>query len=561
MLVAVVGSGAGGLTAIKCCKEEGLDVVCYERSDNIGGLWRYRDQDEEGLASVTKSTVINTSKELTSYSDFPPPEQFPNYMHNSSMFVYLKMYAEKFDLVACIKFHHRVESIVPADDYRQTGRWKITVVDLKTREERCSTVDAVMVCTGHHVFPNMPTFAGQEKFKGVITHTHSYKKPREFEDKRVVVVGAGNSAGDAAVETSLVAKQVYLSTRRGCWVMHRVAENGKPYDDIFTTRLNNLMISLLPLSLSSSMMESVLNRRFDHEKYQLKPKHRFLQQHPMTNDALPNRILSGTVIVKGDIKHFQENGVLFEGDSEITEVDSVILATGYEIKFPFLSKEILDTTENRVQLYKFIFPPHLKHPTLAMVGLFQSLGGGFPIAELQCRWIVQLLRKNLALPSEQEMKKDVRRQLENIRRRYYDSKRNTIQVDYINYADELASLIGAKPNFFKMFFNDNELFRALMTGPSLPYQYRLQGPHKWSKARHTILSYSHRADCPLQTRFKNIKRKQKHFSYVRFTFLIVFVAFVFLNLFVENSWLWQHSPSFPYFAYPIGVLKNYTTGS
>ncbi|XP_067118653.1 flavin-containing monooxygenase 5-like [Centruroides vittatus] len=529
MRVAVIGAGVCGLGAIKGCKEEGLDVVCYERSDDIGGLWRYRDSDEEGLASVTKSTIINSSKEMTAVSDFPPPKEYPNYMHNTMMFKHIRLYAEKFDLMPHIKFHHRVERIVRADDYDSTGKWTIASVNSKSKEEREETVDAVMVCTGHHVFPNIPTFAGQEKFRGRITHTHSYKTPNEFEGKRVVVVGAGNSAGDAAVETSSVAQKVYLSTRRGCWVMHRVGENGRPIDDALTTRFLNILFNLVPLSLSSWYMERYLNKAFDHETYQLKPKHRFLQQHPMVNDALPNRILSGTVTVKGDIERFEENGVLFKGDSEVTEVDRVILATGYQIKFPFLDKKIVDTADNRVELYKFVYPPHLKHPTLGIMGLVQSVGGGFPIGEMQIRWFVQVLVKKVPFPSEQEMRKDIEKQLRAIKKRYYDAKRHTIQVDYINYLDELASLIGAKPDFAKMFFTDPKLFWALMTGPSLPYQYRLRGPHSWSEARETILGYPQRVVAPLQTRHKATKKVENH-SILAYSVIFVVIVFLFSKI-------------------------------
>ncbi len=77
------------------------------------------------------------------------------------------------------------------------------------------TFSGVAICIGHHNVRNMPTFKGQEKFKGRIMHTHSLKKADGFEDKTVVVVGIGNSATDAAVELSTVTKQVYISTR---WV-------------------------------------------------------------------------------------------------------------------------------------------------------------------------------------------------------------------------------------------------------------------------------------------------------------------------------------------------------
>ena len=85
MRVAVIGSGVSGLAAIKCCLDEGLEPVCFERSDQIGGLWRYKDEPEDGQGCVMKSTVINTSKEMMSFSDFPIPDRYPNFMHNSQV--------------------------------------------------------------------------------------------------------------------------------------------------------------------------------------------------------------------------------------------------------------------------------------------------------------------------------------------------------------------------------------------------------------------------------------------------------------------------------------------
>jgi dimethylaniline monooxygenase (N-oxide forming) len=78
-------------------------------------------------------------------------------------------------------------------------------------------------------------------------------------------------------------------------------------------RFNNLIKSLLPFSMVCSMIESRMEQRINHVIYQLKPKHRILSQHPCVNDALPNAILSGAVIVKGDIDYFTEYGVVFKG--------------------------------------------------------------------------------------------------------------------------------------------------------------------------------------------------------------------------------------------------------
>ena len=84
--IAVIGAGASGMTAVKACLEQGLDVVVFEKTNYTGGLWRYQENvDQNGIASVMKSTIINSSKEMSAFSDFPPPDEFPNYMHNTKM--------------------------------------------------------------------------------------------------------------------------------------------------------------------------------------------------------------------------------------------------------------------------------------------------------------------------------------------------------------------------------------------------------------------------------------------------------------------------------------------
>lgn len=106
--IAVIGAGPSGLTAIKACKEEGMAVVCFEKTDSFGGRWCYRKTHVPGISSVMKSTVSIHSKEMNAFSDFPPPLSFPNYLHHSKMLEYLRLYAETFDLFRHIKYHQEV---------------------------------------------------------------------------------------------------------------------------------------------------------------------------------------------------------------------------------------------------------------------------------------------------------------------------------------------------------------------------------------------------------------------------------------------------------------------
>ena len=68
--------------------------------------------------------------------------------------------------------------------------------------------DGVMVCNGHYAEPDIPSFEGESIFRGRRLHAIDYRTPADFEGKRVVVVGLGNSSADIAVELSRVCSQV-----------------------------------------------------------------------------------------------------------------------------------------------------------------------------------------------------------------------------------------------------------------------------------------------------------------------------------------------------------------
>ncbi|XP_077519647.1 flavin-containing monooxygenase 5-like [Amblyomma americanum] len=497
--VAVLGAGPSGLAAAKSCLEAGLEPVVFDQADGLGGLWRFRQDSAPGQPSVMRTTVINSSKELTAFSDFPPPAHFPNYMHHSVLLEYLQMYAQHFRLTDKILFGRQVVRLTPAHDYEHSGRWEVAVKELRSGSVSCSSFDAVMVCTGHHAFPARPaSLRGLSRFGGPVLHSHAVKDCVRFRDRRLLVLGAGNSAMDIATEASLFAKKVYLSTRRGSWVLHRVAPNGLPMDTLIQRRY----YQHLPLWLLNTMAERECQRLLNHELLGLKPRHRLFQQHPTINDALANRLLSGTLVLKGDVHEFTETGVRFRGDPEDTKVDDLVLATGYHIRFPFLDDSVLRIDGNRLPLFKYVFPAHLAHPaTLSFVGYIQPLGAINPIAEMQARWVVQVLLGNVPLPSKEEMVADIERTESAQRTRYVSSPRHTIQVDYMPYTRDLARRIGADPSLTRALLQWRPLlFWALLSGPQVPYMFRLQGPHSWHGAEQAVLGTRRRIVTPLRTR-------------------------------------------------------------
>lgn len=186
--VAIIGAGCSGLTAIKCCLDEGMEPVCFEREADIGGLWNYSDNPTIGKGSVYRNCVINTSKEMMAFSDFPPPEEFPTFMPHKYVLKYFRMYADNFGLLKYIRFQTSVTKVVPAEDYEDTGRWRVTFT-AGPGEPTTDTFDGVLICTGHHTYPHLPKFRGLENFTGTNMHSHSYRDNKEFEGKRILVVG------------------------------------------------------------------------------------------------------------------------------------------------------------------------------------------------------------------------------------------------------------------------------------------------------------------------------------------------------------------------------------
>lgn len=116
-----------------------------------------------------------------------------------------------------------------------------------------------------------------------------------------------------------------------------------------------------------------------------------LDAHPTINDELPTKIMTGKIKIKPNVHNFDDSGVVFH-DGSHEKVDAVVFATGYSYKIKFLDESIVNINKNQTCLYKYMFPPHLRHPSLAVIGLVQAVGAVMPISEMQCRWYTRVLK-------------------------------------------------------------------------------------------------------------------------------------------------------------------------
>lgn len=536
--VAVIGAGISGLTSIKACLDEGLEPTCFESSLDIGGVWRFKEKPEPGCANIYESVINNSSKEKLSLSDFPPPAELPNHMHHSEVLMYMRLYAQAFNLMQHIHFKTPVVSVRQTPDFAATGQWEVETE--RTDGQRETRVfDAVMVCSGHYTHPHLPLrdFPGIESFEGRYFHSWDYRSAEGLQGKRVVVIGIGNSGGDIAVDISRVAEKVYLSTRSGAWVARRVGDGGLPADLVGTSRMDEMIYKLFP-SWINGMVEKKLDETIDHRLYGLKPKHGFFVRIPCVNDDLPSRIISGRVLVKPNVKEFCGSSVVFVDGSVVDKVDVVVFATGYNYSFPFLPSALQAKSGYRLRLYKHMFPPALTKPTLAVVGFIHALGAVNPLAEMQARWATRVFKGLATLPSEVTMMKEIEKDTVTMHQRYSCSNRNPLQVDYIPYLDSLAEEVGVRPNILWLFLKDPKLALQVLLGPFTPYQYRLTGPGQWAGARQAILTQWDRVFQPFRTR---VVPEPETRTSSRRSIIVIFSGAALLCCFCYNK---QHLPCF-----------------
>uniref|UniRef100_A0A0K0EJD7 Flavin-containing monooxygenase n=1 Tax=Strongyloides stercoralis TaxID=6248 RepID=A0A0K0EJD7_STRER len=526
--VCVIGAGVSGLPSIKSCLEEGFSVVCYEKTDKIGGLWNYREKSPYDNGMVMKSTVVNTSKEIMAYSDFPPPDDYPNFMHNKLVQKYLEDYAEKFDLLRYIKFNISVKKVeLNSDGCDEYDTWKVTLSN-----DKVEIFDKIILCTGHHSKPQYPeNIKGLKEFNGKIMHAKEYRDYKGFEDKDVFIIGIGNSALDISVELAKIAKSVTISTRRGSWIFNRCSQGGMPYDILLMSRLYQKVMNTIPWSVANDFMEHRLQQRMDHDLYGLRPNHRFFQQHPTVNDALANLLLSGMITITEDVDFIEKDNIIVKNGKKF-KCDVLILATGYTFSFPYLEPQnIIPINNHVVDLYKYIFP--LNYPQMAVIGLIQPIGSIGPISELQSRVACQVFANNITLPSKENQIMDIEDKRKIMKRRYFESNKHTIQVDYIPYMDELAEMIGCQPPLKHYFWNNFKFFFRLYVGANVPYVYRLTGPHKWDGAKNAIDNVPIRVKKPIKNRECRMRKHKRrgvldeYFRYISMKWIAGYSTLIF----------------------------------
>ncbi|GAN00763.1 FAD dependent oxidoreductase [Mucor ambiguus] len=340
--VAVIGAGPSGLVSARHLKEAGLSVRVFDRNSYVGGVWVYserprpkpkmptsrvaRQQAEHATAAAANSATDepqkklfemtpemqnllltkkppsacyrdlynNTATHLMALPDFPFPENTPLYIPHFDIAEYLENYANEFDLMPLIEFDTSVDLVTKN---QEDHTWELTLskYDVYTsgmvRETRWKeTFDAVVVASGQHQDPYVPDIKDLTAFNKIypdkMSHSVQYRKPEDYKDKNVLVVGGSVSAVDIVRSLEGFAKTITISIKG-------------PFDSPFV--IYQVLRSLIPKCVD----------------------------------------------VKPEVKAFSnaegqvDGSVIFEDDSTLDNIDQVIFCSGFNSRMPFLGDLVI----------------------------------------------------------------------------------------------------------------------------------------------------------------------------------------------------------------------------
>lgn len=423
----LIGAGPAGLAAAKSFLEAGIPFDCLERESDIGGTWNI--DTPSGL--VYETTHLISSRRFTIFEDFPMPgEGHAFYPHHTVLLKYLKDYAAQFDLMPHIELGKCVTKVERVGEH-----WRVQVAG----EARPRLYKGVVIANGHHSVPRMPTVPGT--FAGEVMHSRDYKSPKQLRDRRIIVVGAGNSGCDIAVDAVHSGAKVIHSMRRGYWFLPKFILGWPTHG-----AMEYIESVPMPRWLKTRFYEFTMQLLAGPpERFGLpRPDYHLDQAHPTMGDDVLRLAGHGRITIKPAIDHFEGNKVMFV-DGTTEEADLVVFATGYKVAYPFLDDRLVLDADGRSRLFLNAFHP--EHDTLFVCGLVQVNGSAWRVADVQAQLMARYI---LASQHDPERARWFRTLMVDSQSRaggdnFVATDRHLFEVNYFDYSKQLKRLIKRFP--------------------------------------------------------------------------------------------------------------------
>ena len=369
----VVGAGPSGLAAARALGAAGVPFDVVERHRDVGGIWDL----ESPQTPMYESAHFISSKTLSGFEGFPMPAEYPDYPGRALVLDYIRAFADAHDLRSHAELGVAVTRAMPT-----ANGWDVELGNGQRRRYR-----GVISAVGHNWDPIIPEYPGT--YSGEAYHSVRYRSPSEFDHKRVLIVGGGNSACDIACDAAPRARSTVISMRRGYHFLPKHVF-GKPTDAFF--RSGPHLSPKIAQPLLTGLLKLLVGdlRRFGLPA----PDHRVLESHPIMNTQILHFLAHGDIVAKPDIVRMEGRRVHFRNGSA-QEVDLIVWATGYRPTIPFLEEALPARDGVGPELFGALFP---RMPNLYVLGHFESDGGAYPLVSKQAELVALLARADAASP-------------------------------------------------------------------------------------------------------------------------------------------------------------------
>jgi putative flavoprotein involved in K+ transport len=306
--VLIVGAGPGGLAVAAALGSAGIPATIVERVTSVGSSWRgHYDR-----------LHLHTARFLSGLPGMPIPRQAGSWVSRDDFVAYLDAYA----------LHHALDIRTGTEARRidrRDGGWRVET----SAGELAAT--HVVVATGYNRVPLLPEWPGRDAFTGTLVHSGRYRSGADHRGKDVLVVGAGNSGAEIAVDlVEQGASRVRLSIRRPPNVVLRTVAGFIP------SQLVSILLTKLPLPLADAVARATARLTIgDPRKLGLPAPDRGIytemvrdRQIPIIDVGLVSALRAGRVEIVPAVEGFDGPAVRLLGGESIRP-DVVVAATGF----------------------------------------------------------------------------------------------------------------------------------------------------------------------------------------------------------------------------------------
>lgn len=328
----IIGAGPVGLMAARAFTSHGIEVDIIERNSGVGGVWNI---DHAGSPMYETCNMI-TSRVTGGFLGYPMSTNLPLYPRWKDLLKYIQDFAHEYYLDELCEFNLSVVRAEPVDT--DEGRyWTVELSSGETRHYR-----GIFAASGSQWEPQIPVVPGLESFTGRAIHSIDYRSPRELQDRRVLVVGAGNSGIDIAADAAFHADEAYLSTRRPYHILPKQIF-GQTVPDLLSGRGEMPDLDAVKDMNSEQTIELIEATVGDLKVYGLPSTDGLIlgQTHPIVSNTILHAFSHGLIAHRPDLESINGSTVEFK-DGRTLDVDVIIFATGYSRTYSFLPEGLVE---------------------------------------------------------------------------------------------------------------------------------------------------------------------------------------------------------------------------